>query len=157
MNTNKTPFFLICVHPCSSVANPFRSLLKVELQRQLHVARGAGRCDASELSRGLVGIRRREVHVVEGVEEFGPEIQSNALVNVGPLGGAEIHVEVTRPTQDVLTGIAERADGVGREDRGVEVFRNQIAVRAPSVERGCSSDVVGAVAPDTGQRVVAPA
>src|SRR5262249_25673584 len=112
------------------------------------------RSDAAELRRRLVRIRRIEHHVIEDVEKLGAKLQGNTFHNVGTLGGAEIRVEVMRSTNDVLAGIAERSNGIGHEHRGVEVLRDQSAVRTARIERGIASDVVGAVAVDSGKRVV---
>src|SRR5262245_16632941 len=94
--------------------------LEHQLQHKLQNAGIPGRGDFPVSRRADRRSRVIEVDVVEHVEELGAELQSGVLSNCGILDHAQVRIEGTRPSQEVPSRAAKRADGVDREQRRIE-------------------------------------
>ena len=88
----------------------------------------------SELRRGQIVVRQPEIHVVEHVEGFRPELEADPLVHRGHLQQPEVGIEVSRSAQDVLAGVTELPGGALNELGRVEPLLNHLAVRAVVAE-----------------------
>src|SRR5262249_51887770 len=99
---------------------------------ELQDARIAGRGDPAEARRAYRASRVGEIHFVEYVEELRAEPHAGAFGDFGVLDQAEVRVEEPRSPQDVPSGVAEVADGVGPEERRVEKSVDHLGVRQPA-------------------------
>src|SRR5713101_5879288 len=141
-------------------AAPHDSRLSEEkLECELDDARTPSRSDDPEVStlRKIsvteVISRRAEVHVVEKVKELRAELQLHLLSNGEILDRTEVGLEESGSPESVLPGVSECSNCVGHEFRGIEITRNQLAVRTAGVELGIPGNI-GPVSPDAAKRVV---
>jgi len=66
---------------------------EVELQPRLDNARGGGRVDHAEVQGvAYVGVGIAQVHVIESIKHFNPELESSLLIEVEVLEEGEIKV-----------------------------------------------------------------
>src|SRR5437660_488116 len=143
---------------CRSAPHDLR-LSEEKLESELDDARTPGRCDHPEVSTLCkvsvteVISRRAEVYVVEKVKELRTELQLHLLADGEILDGAEVSLKEPGSPESVLPGVSECSDGIGHEFRGIEITRDQRAVRTAGIELGLPGNI-GTVAPDSAKRVV---
>src|SRR5207302_7429318 len=80
--------------------------------------------------------------------ELRPELEARPLGDFSVLYDSEIRVEKARAAQNVPAGVAKRPHGIRNENRPVEVFLDQLSVRAAGIQLGLAevcSDKVGAI------------
>ena len=87
--------------------------LEIQLQTELQRARvmRAGQFPERRWSID-VHAQSREVHVIEGIEEFAAELQAGALCNLEIPNSRHIPVFDTRREENAAAGIAEMPDGI---------------------------------------------
>jgi|SRR5579864_6000923 len=70
----------------------------------------------------------REVHVIEKVEKLGAKLELHSLVDGEVFENRHIDIEEAWIRQHVTGRVAEGADGVDGEKRGVEVLIHHLSV-----------------------------
>src|SRR5512146_3386859 len=90
---------------------PHNTASEVELQGKLDITWGLGPINQTHVPRRYIGRGSVQVHVVESVDEVGPELQPLGLGNLEVLLQAEVQVEVSGATNRSLRRAgAELAD-----------------------------------------------
>ena len=110
------------------------AVLPVEFRADLTDARIARIGDDCEVGAGDVPARISKLRVVEDVEEFEPEIESESLIDRGVLQHAEVGVVESRAVEEASVGGAKSPQiGINSECAGQEVASRAVGSRATGI------------------------
>ena len=121
-----------------------------ELNDPLRVGHHGG--DPAHLSRRRIAVRELEIDIVEQVEEFAAELHPHPLSDRRALQQPEVCVEKPWSPKNVSPGVAKRPNGIGREQRGVEVAENLLGMGLISKD-GITAGEIRQLPTRSGERV----
>ena len=101
-----------------------------------------------------------EIYVVEQVEGLKSELRLEPLDYGNVLNYCNIGIEISGAPEDILACIAERADGIGSEQRCIEELVHNLAVRSMLAKSGLTyvaAAKVRAIGANAAKRVIGTA
>ena len=137
------------IHRDTALVGKLPRVLKRELHGNLNNSRAARRENSAEIRVRNRSIGIVEIHVIEYIEKLTPELRRHSFSDMKVLDGRQVGIEKPWTAQNVLAGIAERADLVHRKRGSIEPLVNHGCVTFAASHNeiaGGIADKIGAIA-----------